>query len=255
MGFILEGQTCGDKLGVCGHKETQNALGEPQTILGLSAQKEFQVIPANYFCVFNKIDNTMESKDYSVNMVNQSKSLEQVFLYNKQEVFEGYNKKYQTNYLFLNDDQIEKKKGTGIETFMNMTKSNMIQVENTQRFELAYVNLHARKIWQTDEGLMKLIIQQDGYQHEFYEFWKKFGRYIWVSTMVIISLTTICCFSCMMRIHIREHLRDQQTYDNKQSIQNTFKSDIDNEEKKLLTNDNEIDRSVDTNSIKSVENN
>ena len=83
-------------------------------------------------------------------MVNQSKSLEQVFLYNKQEVFEGYNKKYQTNYLFLNDDQIEKKKEAGIETFMNMTKSNMIQVENTQRFELAYVNLHARKIWQTD---------------------------------------------------------------------------------------------------------
>jgi len=93
------------------------------------------------------MDNTLSLKDYSVNIVNQDKAREQVFLYNKQETFEGYNKKYVTDYLFLNDDQIEAKKGTGIESIMNVTKTNMIQVEATQRFELAYVNLHARKIW------------------------------------------------------------------------------------------------------------
>jgi len=50
------------------------------------------------------MDNTLSLKDYSVNIVNQDKAREQVFLYNKQETFEGYNKKYVTDYLFLNDD-------------------------------------------------------------------------------------------------------------------------------------------------------
>ena len=36
----------------------------------------------------------MSFKDYSVKIVNQTKSAEQIFLYNKAETFAGYNKKY-----------------------------------------------------------------------------------------------------------------------------------------------------------------
>jgi len=45
-------------------------MGQPQTILGLVAQKEKQAIPANYFCTYNKIDNTLSLKDYSVTVKN-----------------------------------------------------------------------------------------------------------------------------------------------------------------------------------------
>jgi len=71
--LLLEGQVCADPLGVCGKNDTLSLIGEPISTLGFNngeSSRYTTEIPANYFCTYNKIDNTMDLKDYSVQIKN-----------------------------------------------------------------------------------------------------------------------------------------------------------------------------------------